>query len=67
LWTVAQRQEYQDRIDCSAKSQYDEGLPPTRAEDEVLRQGADRLYTQAHPGKGKANDGAAALDKPHGQ
>ena len=67
LWPVAQRQAHQDRIDCSAKRQYYEGVPPTCTENEVLRQGADRLYTQAHAGKGKANDTAAAFAKPHGQ
>src|SRR5262249_32982715 len=67
LWPVAQRQEDQDRIDCSAERQYYKGLPPTRAENEVLRQGADRLYTQAHAGKGKTNNGATTFDKPHGQ
>jgi len=33
----------------------------------VLRQGADRLDTQAHAGKGKANDAAAVFAKPHRQ
>ena len=31
----------------------------------MLRQGADRLYAQAHASKGKANDSAAAFDKPN--
>ena len=67
LWTIAQRQRHQDRIDCGAKRQYHESLPPPHKDNEILRQGADRLDTQAHAGKGKANNTTAAFDKPHGQ
>ena len=40
------------------------GLPP-QPKNEVLRQGTDRLNTQAHASKSKAND--CGPDKPHGQ